>query len=60
MKGVLTHMTYHGDFVSFIEKVKALNAIGGTWFYRNGVGVFIEPDLSCKIRVDIETLEVVD
>lgn len=58
MEGVRQYLSFNGDPVEFVERVKAMRARGGSLLFKDGHGIFVEPDLSRKINIDIDTLKV--
>lgn len=57
--GAIQVFRFKGGFPEFFEKVRLLNAVGGGFAYKNGFGVFVEPDLTERLHIDMETLEII-
>lgn len=58
MNGTKQILHYNGDFPSFLEVVKKLPHIGGSLLWKDGKGIFVEPDLTKELAVDISTLKL--
>lgn len=60
-RGITQQLIFTADFVSFIEKVKALHSKGGSLIWRDGVGMFVAPDPEdlVSLKFDIETFTVI-
>lgn len=60
MKGVKQQLQFSGSPTEFFEKIQLLKPIGGGFcYYPDGKGIFIEPDLSEKMALRIEKMEII-
>jgi len=61
MDGIKHKLSFSGDPVQSLREVIKAEPKGGSWFWKldDRIGMFIEPDLSRKLKVDIETFEII-